>query len=266
MAEMAAHPVELRNITYSVNGTKILRNLSWTIAEGEHWAVVGPNGAGKTTLLRIIAGDLWPNGAGRVYRNGKSRFDLGTLRRGIGWLTASLTEEIPKREAVLDTVISGKYGQRGFWPFAWEPPAQQDFEGALRLLSALGCEGLAQRTFGSLSQGEQQKVLVCRALMAQPYLLVLDEPCAGMDPQGRELFLAGLSRLCRDGKSPNLLYVTHHVEEILPAFTKTLALKEGATLKCGPTGEILTAETMKEIYGVSISLVCRKGRYWPIVD
>ena len=190
---MATPLVELRGVTYGINGKKIIDDVSWTVREGENWAILGPNGAGKTTLLRLMCGYLWPNGGGEVLRNGEAHVDLGTLRRSIGWVTSTLLAHIPRGERVLDTVLSGMYAQLGLWPSSDEQPSAEAAEAAARCLDHLGCADLSGHVFGTLSQGEQQKVLVCRALMAEPYLLVLDEPCAGMDPGAREAFLSALS-------------------------------------------------------------------------
>ena len=256
--------LDLHEVSFALNGTKILDSVSWTIEPDEHWAVLGPNGAGKTTLLRIVCGHLWPNAGGRVSWNGQTDANLGDLRRGIGWLTSTLVDEVPKKETVLNTVISGKYAQVGLWVFFWEPPDEADVERALRYLGELGCEGLARRHFGSLSQGEQQKVLICRAWMAEPYLTILDEPCAGMDPGARETFLSTLLTIGRNTSHPSFIYVTHHVEEILPIFTKTLILKDGRVIKSGDTSDVLSDQSISELYGISVQLVKKQDRYWPV--
>jgi iron complex transport system ATP-binding protein len=256
--------LELRDVTYALNGKNILEHVSWTVRQGEHWAILGANGAGKTSLLKIVCGDLWPNGGGEVYRNGQDLLDLGVLRRSIGWVASTLLRDIPRREAVLDTVVSGKYAQLGLWRSSGEKPEAGDVAAAGRCLAELGCGQLAMRTFGTLSQGEQQQVLICRALMAAPYLLILDEPCAGMDPGARETFLSALLALGKQMRLPALIYVTHHPEEILPIFTRTLILKRGKVMREGETGEILTPDTMEQLYGASLSLIKRDGRYWPV--
>ena len=198
--------LDLRRVSFAVNSKRILKSVSWIVAPEEHWAILGPNGAGKTTLLKIVCGYLWPNAGGEVYRNGHADLDLGDLRRSIGWVTSTLVDEVPKRETVLDTVISGKYAQVGLWRFSWEPPTASDAQRALRYLRDMGCENLAQRHFGTLSQGEQQKILICRAQMTEPYLTILDEPCAGMDPGAREVFLSSLLSIGRRRK-PSELYL-----------------------------------------------------------
>ena len=256
--------LELKDVTYALNGKNILDRVSWTVKPKEHWAILGANGAGKTSLLKIVCGDLWPNRGGEVYRNGEALLDLSMLRRSIGWVTSTLLPDIPRGEVVLNTVVSGKYAQLGLWSFSQEEPGAGDFAAAGSYLAELGCSYLGMRAFGTLSQGEQQKVMICRALMAAPYLLILDEPCAGMDPGARETFLSALLSLGKKRSLPALIYVTHHPEEILPIFTRTLILKNGKVMGAGVTEEILTPRTIEQLYGVSLSLIKRNGRYWPI--
>jgi iron complex transport system ATP-binding protein len=256
--------LDLRRVSFVVNRKRILDTVSWAVGPEEHWAILGPNGAGKTTLLKIVCGYLWPNAGGQVYRNGEADVDLGDLRRSIGWVTSTLVDEVPRRETVLDTVISGKYAQVGLWTFSWEPSTASDTTRALGYLREMGSEGLVRRRFGTLSQGEQQKVLICRARMTEPYLTILDEPCAGMDPGAREIFLASLLSIGKKTNHPSFIYVTHHVEEILPIFTKTLILKDGKVMKNGRTDDVLSGETISELYGISVRLVKKHGRYWPI--
>jgi len=261
---MSTPLLDLKGVFYGINGRKILSDLSWTVCQGENWAILGPNGAGKTTLLKIICGFLWPNSGGKVTRKGQSHADLGVLRRSIGWVTSALVADVPRGERVLDTVLSGKYAQLGLWSLPDEEPGQDDFAAAKGCLQEHYCEHLTDRRFGTLSQGEQQMVLVCRAQMARPYLLILDEPCAGMDPGARELFLSSLSRLAQNRSAPALIYVTHHVEEILPEFNHVLAMKDGKVLVSGVTEDVLRKETFRDLYGIGVQLVERNGRYWPI--
>lgn len=256
--------LEIHEVTYAINGRKIIDNVTWKVERGEHWALLGPNGAGKTTLLKIVCGYLWPNAGGEVRRQGKALIDLRELRRSIGWVTSDLPSHIPAAEPVLETVLSGKYAQIGFVKMKWDVPNKQDYETALQHLDELGCAELAGMKFGSLSQGEQQKVLIARARMTQPYLIILDEPCAGLDPGARETFLASLQELGRYKGAPSLVYVTHHIEEILPLFKKTLILKDGQVIASGNTDATINAQTMEELYGVSLKIVRSNGRYWPI--
>lgn len=257
--------LDIRNVSYSVDGTKILDSIQWTVEQGEHWAILGPNGSGKTTLLKIACGYIWPNEGGTVYRKGRRLIDLYGLRKSIGWVTSTLPPQIPLRENVLRTVVSGKFAQVGLVGAPWGEPKRKDYVQAEKYLGEMGCTRLSRQEFGTLSQGEQQKVLIARARMTRPYLIVLDEPCAGMDPGGRENFLLSLQRLERQKRVPALIYVTHHMEEILPLFKKTLILKEGKILRSGKTGTLLKRDVLEELYGVSLSVIKKKGRYWPVV-
>ncbi|HEY7713823.1 MAG TPA: ATP-binding cassette domain-containing protein [Candidatus Binatia bacterium] len=257
--------LELRDVSYVAGGKTILDSINWTVQRGEHWAILGPNGSGKTTLLKLACGYLWPNAGGVIRRQGKRLTYLPELRKSMGWVSAALPGEIPVEEKALNTVISGKFAQIGYLGGRWGQARRIDYARARRYLQELGCAELSEQPFGTLSQGEQQKVLIARARMTRPYLIVLDEPCAGMDPGGREKFLAALNGLGRQKKIPALIYVTHHIEEILPLFGQTLVLRDGKVLHAGPTRSVLKREVLKSLYGVSLTMVKRKGRYWPVI-
>lgn len=254
--------LDIRDVTWRANGRVILDSITWRIDPGQHWAVLGPNGAGKTTLLNLACGYLWPNGGGTILRSGQDLVDLRELRRSIGWVTASLAMQIPRHERVLHTVLSGALAHVGY--IEWEPPTQSDLAHAREYLDRLGCLHLADRRFGTLSQGEQQKVLIARARMTRPMLVILDEPCAGMDPGARERFLASIQDLAATGGSLSLVFVTHHIEEIMPAFSRTLVLKDGRIVRQGATADVLQPAVLQEIYGVAIQAREYKGRYWPM--
>jgi iron complex transport system ATP-binding protein len=257
--------LELRNVSYVGNGKTILHSINWTVWQGDHWALLGPNGSGKTTLLRIACGYLWPNAGGEVLRKGRVLINLPELRKSIGWVTSTLPAQIPAREKVIRTVISGKFAQIGYLEQFDGEASRKDYSQAENYLAQIGCDDLCDQEFGVLSQGEQQKVLIARARMTKPYLIVLDEPCAGMDPGARENFLGTLVKLGGQKKIPSLIYVTHHVEEILPLFGKTLVLKEGRVLYTGATRAVLKPDILQELYGVSLHMIKRKGRCWPVV-
>jgi len=240
----------------------VVRDVTLRINGGEIVGLLGPNGAGKTTLLRIACGYLWPNGGGQVYRQGKALVDLRELRRSIGWATSTLNAKIPPREAAVKTVVSGKFAQIGLWDMFWDPPTTADYALARQYLDDLGCADLADVPFGALSQGEQQKVLIARARMTVPYLIILDEPCAGMDPGSRENFLAALQKLALRADGPTLVYVTHHIEEIMPAFRKTLIMKDGRIIANGYTKDLIGPKTILQLYGVTADVVVENGRYW----
>lgn len=257
--------MEIRDVSYSAGSTAILDHVSWQVEPGQHWAVLGPNGAGKTTLLRVACGYLWPNAGGHVLRQGRPLVDLRQLRCHIGWISSSIHAEVPKTEMVLDTVVSGRFARLGLKRFAGQRPAGADYRQARQYLEQLGCPELANKQFGVLSQGEQQKVLIARARMARPLLLILDEPCAGMDPGARERFLSTLAEMLRAPNAPSLILVTHHIQEIIPGISHTLLLHRGRVVRCGPTGAVLDAATISETYGVALArLIADGGRLWPI--
>ena len=258
--------LELRAVSYVGGGKKILDSINWTVHAGEHWAILGPNGSGKTTLLKLACGFLWPNAGGEVRRKGKTLLDLRELRKSIGWVTSSLAAEIPANEKAMRTVLSGKFAHIGYVEMFGGEAKPSDYRLALRYLVEMGCGYLRNQEFGTLSQGEQQKVLIARARMTKPYLIILDEPCAGMDPGAREIFLASLQALGKQKKIPSLVYVTHHLEEILPLFRKILVLKDGKVLHAGDSGRVLKSGLLQEIYGVSLSIIKKKGRRWPVID
>lgn len=255
--------LDMRNVSYTVDRKKILDSIDWTVQQGEHWVILGPNGSGKTTLLKVACGYIWPNDGGEIYRNGEVLINLRDLRKSIGWVTSTLPPQIPPREKILRTVVSGKFAQIGLLEGPWGRPSKKDYSQAEEYLEQMGCASLIDQEFGTLSQGEQQKVLIARARMTKPYLIFLDEPCAGMDPGGRENLLESLQELAKQKQVPSLIYVTHHIEEILPLFKKMLILKEGRVLEAGATSALLKQDVLRKLYKVKLTLTKKNGRHWP---
>jgi len=254
----AASPaiLDVSNLRIERGQTVILDDISWRVARGQHWVILGPNGCGKTTLLNSLTGYISPTGGdvsvlGRTY----GECDWRDLRLQIGIVTSALQASIPPAEPAIETVISGKYAQLDLWM----NPTRADKAAALKLLRFIDAAHLARREWVYLSQGERQRVLIARALMAKPRLLILDEPCSGLDPVAREHFLAFIEKLARRRASPALVLVTHHVEEITPAFTHALLLREGKTLAQGPLAATLTSHTLTHAFGAPMRLV-RKGK------
>jgi iron complex transport system ATP-binding protein len=261
--------ITCESVGYHQQGVDILSDVNWQIEAGQHWAVLGPNGSGKTTLLRIACGYLWPT-SGRVLRLGQELVDLSELRRSIGWISSDLVSRIPARDTGLETVVSGRFAQIGLKRLPVGGPTERDYAEAARELEDLHCQPLANKPFGVLSQGERQQVLIARARMAAPMLLVLDEPCAGMDPGVRERFLSWLNERMTSSairNSPTVALVTHHVEEIVAGIQNTLILRRGRVYCAGPTPTVVTRETIENVYGTRVARIERsQGRLWPIWD
>lgn len=255
---------DLADVVFARGDRSIIDGVGWTVGRGERWALLGPNGSGKSTLLKLAVGQLWPT-AGRIERLGAEYQDLRELWRRIGIVADTVAREIPADEPALDTVTSGCMAQLGLKFFVGMEPSAADRRQAAIELDRVGCGHLANRPFGVLSQGERQKVLIARALVADPLLLVLDEPCDGMDPGARERFLGWLGPHLCEATAPAVILVTHHVEEILPAFDRTLVLHEGRILAAGPTESVLTQEVFERLYDTRLARLERAGgRVWPI--
>lgn len=254
--------VELNDIRFVRNGTPILDGISWRIDPGQHWALLGANGSGKTTLLKILTGYEWPT-SGTVCVLGQpfGQCDIRELRKTIGWVSSSLEHRIPPRLTASRVVASGIDASIGVYR-----AYTADEEGAVQsALDEMGVVALSERHYGLLSQGEQQRVIIARALVAKPRLLILDEPCAGLDPAARHHFLSDLAELALRDSSPTVVVVTHHVEEI-GAWTKcTLALRNGAVAAQGPTAQVVTSETLSRVFDLPCDVRKVKGVYRVVI-
>jgi iron complex transport system ATP-binding protein len=249
--------LQVQNLSIVRGTTTLLDRVSWRVAHGEHWVILGPNGCGKTSLLKALTAYLTPSAGeiellGRCY--GKS--DWRDLRIHIGLVTSALQARVPPDEPALETVVSGKYAQLDLWMDV--TPA--DRRAAKKLLRFVGVGMLANRLWGQLSQGERQRILIVRALMAKPKLLILDEPCAGLDPVAREHFLNFIESLARQPHGPTLVLVTHHVEEITAGFTHVLLLKSGRVHANGPLTKTLTSDNLSAVFDAPTKLTRRKDR------
>jgi iron complex transport system ATP-binding protein len=251
--------LEVRNLVIRRGTTHLLSGFSWKVCSSEHWVVLGPNGCGKTSLFSALLGYLAPT-AGDVFVLGEEfgNSDWPELRKKIGFVSSSVRQMMAEAEPAWITVASGKYAMIDFWG----TPKRSDRAEAIRILRETEAEYLADRPWGVLSQGERQRILIGRALMARPALLILDEPCAGLDPAAREHFLDFLERLGRRKNSPSLVLVTHHVEEIMPVFTHALIMKKGGgKLVEGRIPQTLTSRAMTEAFGTPMSLRKNGERY-----
>jgi iron complex transport system ATP-binding protein len=250
--------LEISNLRIQRSKVTILEGVNWRVERGQHWAILGANGSGKTSLLSALTGYLMPT-AGEIVLLGKryGRSDWRELRKEIGIVSSSVRQMMSDDEPALETVASGKFAMIDFWGRL----SRADKNRALKILRQIECPHLAERAWRVLSQGERQRVLIGRALMATPRVLILDEPCAGLDPAAREHFLQFIQRLGGHRNAPTLVLVTHHVEEIMPVFSRALLLKKGKVLASGKKLETLTAKNLSGAFGVKIKLRSKAGRF-----
>jgi iron complex transport system ATP-binding protein len=251
--------VELADVTVVRGGARLLDAVSWIIQPDQRWAVLGPNGAGKTTLLQVLSTQIHPTtGVAGVLGEVLGTVDVFELRPRIGWMSAAMADRIPPSERVRDVVVSAAYAVVGRWREAYD---ESDLDRADGLLADMGVRALADRTFGTLSEGERKRVQLARSLMTDPELLLLDEPGAGLDLGAREDLVSTLSTLADDPFAPALVLVSHHVEEVPAGFTHVLLLREGRVVTAGPLDEALTEDALTETFGLPLALDQRDGRW-----
>jgi iron complex transport system ATP-binding protein len=239
---------------------ELLAGLDWSVELDERWVVLGPNGAGKTTLLKLAAAEMHPT-SGTVDLLGEriGRVSVFELRPRIGFTSAAIANRVPGDEIVRDVVVSAGYAVLGRWREAYD---KMDIVRAEELLGALGVLALAERTFGTLSEGERKRVLIARALMTDPEMLLLDEPAAGLDLGGREDLVARLSELAMDPEAPAMVLVTHHVEEIPPGFTHALLLRDGRAVVSGLMDDVVTSENLSKAFDQDLLLERSGNRFF----
>jgi iron complex transport system ATP-binding protein len=251
--------VKLKNIRFERSGQVILDDLSWTIEQGQHWALLGANGSGKTTLLKIITGYEWPtDGTVEVFGQRYGQCNLPELRKHIGWVSTAIEHKLPEDDSALEIVASGIEASVGLY----REFAEHELKLAQEMLVKVNAQNCAAQAFGTLSQGEQQRVLIARALINRPSLLILDEPCVGLDPAAKERFLGDLSRLANQPDAPTMVVVTHHIEEIDPWISWVMVLKNGEILASGRKTDTLNTVTLSRAFGMDM-LVKKEGlRYY----
>ena len=253
MTELA---LSLSEVSVKSGSRYLLQHITWQVKQGEHWVVFGMNGSGKTTLLSILAGYRQPTAGeatvlGETYNAG----NILSLRQRIGWVSASFFEQKYSRETALDIVLSALFGTLGLG----RPIPDSANKRARALLRALNLGRKIEQPFHLLSKGERQNVLIARALLAQPEILLLDEPCTGLDILAREQLLSFLSQLARQ-EQMTILYVTHHTEEILlDVFQNALLLRDGQVFAQGPTPNLFTTETLSAFFDAPVTITPRAG-------
>jgi iron complex transport system ATP-binding protein len=257
--------IQLSSVSWRQGQNTILSDINWDIESGEHWAIIGVNGSGKTSLLNLVNGYVWPTkGAIEVlgYRYGKT--NLEQVRKYIGWVSISLADKIlvnHANELAIDIVVSGKFASIGMWV----KKDVSDYDEAAHVLEMFHSEHLANKPFRILSQGEKQRILIARAWMAKPKLLILDEPCTGLDIKNREFLLQSISELKNQKDCPTLIYVTHHVEEVLPMFNRVLILKNGSILASGEKSKVLTSKNLSVAFDIEVNVAWQAERPWVFV-
>ncbi|ONM49238.1 ABC transporter ATP-binding protein [Nocardia donostiensis] len=252
--------IDFTDVTIRRSGHTLVGPVTWRVELDERWVVLGPNGAGKTSLLRVAAAETHPtSGTAHLLGEVLGRVDVSELRPRIGLSSAAVAARVPSDEKVSDLVVSAGYAVLGRWRERYD---DIDTDRAIDMLESLGAEHLLDRSYGTLSEGERKRVLIARALMTDPELLLLDEPAAGVDLGGREELVERLGDLAADPDSPAIVLVTHHVEEIPPGFTHGLLLNEGSVVAQGLLSDVLTAENLSEAFRQSIALDHVDGRYF----
>jgi iron complex transport system ATP-binding protein len=252
--------ISLRGVTVRRDGVPVLADIDWRVGSGDRWVVLGPNGSGKTTLLQVAAARLWPtSGAVEVLGERLGRVDVRTLRPRVALVSGAVVRQLRADLPARHVVASGRYGALETW---WNRYSDEDWEKADRLLRRGGVEEIGDRPFGVISEGERQQVLLARALMSDPELVLLDEPFAGLDLGARERLLVQLAGLAADPRSPPLVLVTHHCEEIPPGFTHGGLMRRGELIASGPLCDVVTSEHVSACFGVQVTVGRAEERWW----
>jgi iron complex transport system ATP-binding protein len=251
--------LEFTDVTVRRGDATLLDGVTWSVEEDERWVVLGPNGAGKTTLLQVAGAILHPtSGTATILEETLGSVDVFELRPRIGMSSSAIAERVPRHERVADLVVSASYAVVGRWHESYD---LMDEERADDLLVELGVADLAERTFGTLSEGERKRVQIARALMTDPELLLLDEPAAGLDLGGREDLVATLSRLAFDPDAPATILVSHHLEEIPPGFGHALLMRDGRVVAAGLIEQVLTEANLAATFGMPFVVATADGRW-----
>lgn len=251
--------LRFEDVHVSRGGVAVLRGLDWEVSASEKWAVLGPNGSGKTTTFELASGYLHPTaGAVEVLGRRLGRVDVRRLRERIGLVSPAVAKKLVPSVTAVGVVLAGLRGELDPW---WHEHSAAERDRAEELLARVGFREIADRPFGSLSEGERQQVLIARCLVADPALVLLDEPAAGLDLGARESLLSTLARVAHQAGGPPLVIITHHVEEIPAGFTHALLLRRGRAVAAGPMADALTSASLSETFGVTLELSASGGRW-----
>ncbi len=257
-----ADAIDIRNADVYVEGNLILKNINWQLSKGEHCFVLGPNGAGKTTLIKTLLGHLWPRYGADVSILG-CRFGVGNLaeaRKKIAWISPFLLTWAGPQWTAIELVVSGKDATMG----AYRKYSAAEKKQALNALERLNAGHLAERHFEQMSSGEQVKVLIARALISHPELLILDEACVHLDLKSRDYLLSAVEKLARSKDSPTIIFITHRIDDISTVFESGVVLKAGQIIFQGKRDEVLTEKNLSDTFEIALKLMkTPDGRYWP---
>ena len=242
--------LDFNDVSVVRGGTTILDSVTWSVESDERWVVLGPNGAGKTTLLNLASANMHPtSGTAKVLGEKLGKVDVFELRPRIGFASSATARRVPANETVFDTVLTAAYAVTGRWNENYE---DIDTRRAERVMREWRLEALRERTFGTLSDGEQKRVQIGRAVMTDPEVLLLDEPAASLDLGSREELVQLLGAYAATPEAPAMIMVTHHVEEIPSGFTHALVLAGGAVHSAGAVDEVVTSDTLSDAFGIPL--------------
>jgi iron complex transport system ATP-binding protein len=252
--------IALHGVTIQREGVPVLRGVDWRVNAGERWVILGPNGSGKTTLLQVAGARLWPTaGTVEILGSRLGAVDVRTLRPRVALVSGAITRQLRADLVARDVVASGRHGALETW---WNTYTAEDWARADELLALGGVAEVGDRPFGVISEGERQQVLLARALMSDPELLLLDEPFAGLDLGARERLLVRLTELAADQGNPPIVLVTHHCEEIPPGFTHSGLVAAGELVAAGPLVDVVTSQRVSACFEVAVAVGCTDGRWW----
>ena len=251
--------IDLNNITVVRENRSILNNVDWQVEPSQRWVIVGPNGAGKTTLLRVAAAQIHPtHGQATILGNRLGEINVFELRTRIGFASTALAAHIPNSESVLNAVMTASYGVTGRWNEKYE---DIDERRARRVLSEWQLSDLADRAFGTLSDGERKRVQIARAVMPDPDILLLDEPVASLDLAAREQTIDIIGEYASHPSAPAMIMVTHHLEEIPEGFTHAMLINDGQVFAAGEIHSTLTSEKVSEVFSYNLKVQFEDGRF-----
>lgn len=253
--------IDISGATVRYGSEEVLHDFNWQVRRGEHWFILGPNGAGKTTLVKTLMGFKWPLYGSRVAVLGEvyGQCNLVDVRRKIAWVSPFLLKWTSSHTTARDVVLSGIDATIGMH----REPTDAEIELAMAQMRDLHCEHVAAHAFEDLSSGEQLKVLIGRAMMQSPELLILDEACVHLDMKTREHLLANITALTLRPDAPTVILITHRLEDITRTFTRGMILKDGRMVAQGAREEIITAENLSGAFDMPLRLHrVLDGRFW----